>query len=46
LLRIGLAVAQAIWLPENVKGRSPVFAALVFRTITVGLAAAGLAAVL
>ncbi|MDQ1552494.1 MAG: hypothetical protein QOD50_1916 [Actinomycetota bacterium] len=46
VLGIGLVVALAIWVPEILKGQSPVFAALVFRTVTVGLAAAGLAALL
>lgn len=46
VLGIGLIVALAIWMPEIIKGQSPVFEALIFRTVTVGLAAGGLTAVL
>ena len=45
VLGIGLVVALAIWIPEILRGQSAVFAPLVFRTVTVGLAAAGLTAV-
>jgi hypothetical protein len=46
VLGVGLVVALAIWVPEIVKGQSPFFTALVFRTVTIGLAAAGLVAVI
>ena len=42
----GLIAALAIWIPEILKGQAPIFAALLFRTVTVGLEAAGLACVL
>jgi Domain of unknown function (DUF4184) len=45
VLGIGLAAGLALWIPGILRGDSPVFEPLVFRTVTVGLAAAGLTAV-